>query len=92
VPERKPSDRKPPDWTRTGTVAGYAKYLREQSGALCVLVIRVGDAVLAADPGLAPTDAAQLIVEYLPHLAGDLDASRKEKRPAARLELGELHE
>jgi hypothetical protein len=28
------SARKPPDWTRMGTLAGYAKYLREQSGAL----------------------------------------------------------
>lgn len=86
------ADRKPPDWTRTGTVAGYAKYLREQSGALCVIVIRVSDSVLAADPDLAPTDAADLVVQYLPRLAGDLEAARKEKRPAARLELGDLHE
>lgn len=33
-------NRKPPDWTKTGTVEGYAEYLRKQSDALCVVVIR----------------------------------------------------
>jgi hypothetical protein len=36
------------DWTKTGTVAGYAEYLRKQSDALCVVVIRPFNSVLAA--------------------------------------------
>jgi hypothetical protein len=28
------------DWTRTGTVAGYAKYLRGKADALAVIVLR----------------------------------------------------
>lgn len=84
--------RKPPDWTRTGTVAGYAKYLREQSGALAVVVIRVNDAVLAADPGLTAADAAGLLVDYVPRLAADLEAARKEKRAGARMEMEPVRE
>ena len=80
------------DWTSVDTAAAMAEWLRAEAGALCVLVIRCDDAVLAADAGLAPADAAGLIEEYTPGLAADLAGARKEKRAAARVELGELHE
>lgn len=82
----------PPDWTKTGTVAGYAEYLRKQSDAICVLVIRPHDSVFAVDPRCAPTDAEQLVMDYLPRLAQQVEATRREKKQAARLELGVLVE
>jgi cysteine synthase len=78
----------PPDWTRTGTIAGYAEYLRKQGDAICVLVIRPHDSVFAVDPGCAPADAERLVTDYLPRLAGRVEQARREKKQAARLELG----
>ena len=79
--------RTPPDWTRTGTVAGYAEYLRKSSDAICVLVIRPHDSVFAVDPGCKPEDAEQLVKDYVPRLASGVEWARKEKKQAARLEL-----
>jgi cysteine synthase len=82
----------PPDWTRTGAVAGYAEYLRKSSDAICVLVIRPHDSVFAVDPDCAPSDAERLVIDYVPRLAERVEAARREKKQAARLELGPLHE
>lgn len=82
----------PPDWTRTGTVAGYAEYLRKSADAICVLVIRPHDSVFAVDPLCPPQDAERLVIDYVPHLAGRVEAARREKRQAARLELGRCPE
>jgi hypothetical protein len=57
-----------------------------------VVVIRVQDAVLTADPALAAGDAQDLIEGKIGQLAVDLEAARKEKRKAGRLQMGELHE
>jgi cysteine synthase len=81
-----------PDWTKTGTIAGYAEYLRGKSDALAVIVIRVNDSALAADPLLAPEDIRERVTSHLPGLILDLVEARKEKRKAARQQLGELHE
>lgn len=81
-----------PNWEKTGTVSGYAEWLRKKSGALAVVVVRRDDAVLAAAADLAPSDAREVIEARLADLAFDLEAARKEKRPAARLELGKLWE
>jgi hypothetical protein len=83
---------KAPDWTRTGTIVGYAEYLRKQSGALCVVVIRRDDAALVADPLLAPSDARELVDTRMVDLEFDLAAARREKRKGARVELGPLQE
>jgi hypothetical protein len=79
--------RTPPDWTKTGTVAGYAEYLRKRSDAICVLVIRTRDSVFAVDPRCAPADAQQLVEQYVPRLANRVDLARGEEKQA-RLELG----
>ena len=84
--------RTPPDWTKTGTVAGYAEYLRKQSDAICVLVIRPHDSVFAVDPLCAPADAEERVKEYVPRLAERVDLARKEKKQAARLELERVPE
>ena len=82
---------KGPDWTRTGTVTGYAKWLGEKSDAICVLVIRPGDSVFWVDPNCKPEDAQERVAEYLPRLTERVELARKEKKPAARLEW-ENHE
>jgi hypothetical protein len=86
------ANRKPPDWTRTGTVAGYADYIRKSADAICVLVIRPNDAVFSVDPKCTPADARWLVEEYVPSLAAGVDKTRKETGKPARLELGDLHE
>lgn len=84
--------RTPPDWTKTGTIAGYAEYLRKSGDAICVLVIRPNDSVFAVDPRCAPEDARGLVEQYIPRLAERVEQARREKKQAARLELGENRE
>jgi hypothetical protein len=78
------SNRVPPDWMKTGTVAGYAKYLCQKSDALLVIVVRPNDAVLAADPALAPKDAGEALMDRLPELLEDLAAKRKAAQADAK--------
>jgi len=80
--------RPPPDWTRTGTLVGFADSLRRNSDAICVLVIRPHDSVFSVDPRCKPEDAAERVLEYLPRLAGRVEETRRDKKQAARLELG----
>ncbi len=84
--------RKLRDWTKTGTVEGIAEWLCKQSDAICVLVIRPHDSVLAVDPKCAPADAEELINTYVPRLVGKVDLARREKKQAARLEMGPCQE
>ena len=84
--------KKNPEWGKTGTIVAYAEWLRSRSGALCVVVIRRDDAVLATDVALAPCDARELVETRMVGLVRDLDAARKEKRKAAREELGPITE
>lgn len=84
--------RKPLDWTKTGTVAAMSDWLRESSDAICVLVIRPHDSVFSVDPKCKPEDARDLVEMYVPRLAGRVEADRREKKQAARLELGENRE
>jgi hypothetical protein len=53
-----------------------------------VLVVRPHDSVFSVDPQCKPEDAEALAREYLPRLAGRVDQARREKKQAARLELG----
>ena len=76
------------DWSRTGTIVTYAEWLRKLSGALAVIVVRRDDAALAADPEIAPMDVKDLVCDRAERLADDLELARKEKRKAARVELG----
>jgi cysteine synthase len=89
------SNRPPPDWKRTGTVVGYADYLRKQSDAICVLVIRPHDSVLSVDERCSPEDAERLVLEYAPQLVSREKFARAEerkKKQAARLELERVPE
>lgn len=80
--------RKPLDWTKTGTVAAMSDWLLKSSDAICVLVIRPHDSVFAVDPQCKPEDARDLVEEYVPRLASQVEWARQEKKQAARLEHG----
>jgi len=84
--------RKPLDWTKTGTVGAMSDWLLTSSDAICVLVIRAHDSVFAVDARCAPSDAEELVKEYVPRLAARVEEARREKKQAARLELGDLRE
>jgi cysteine synthase len=81
--------RTPPDWTKTGTVSGYADYLRKQSDAICVLVIRPHDSVFSVDLKCPPAEAERLVTEYVPRLAERVEAARKEKKAAMLERIGD---
>jgi cysteine synthase len=74
------------DWTKTGTVEAMAQWLRSKSDALCVVVIRPFNSVMAADPLLAPADCGTRLDEELPGLLAELVKARLEKKKAARVE------
>lgn len=80
------------DWTKTGTVASMADWLRKKSGALAVIVVRVEDAVLSADAEIAPSDVERVVADKLLLLTKNLAAARLKKKHAARLDLGPLGE
>jgi len=77
--------RTPPDWTKTGTLTGYAESLRKQSGAVLVLVIRPHDSVLRVAPDCAPKEAQRLVELYLPRLAERVDLERRGEAKDTRL-------
>ena len=68
------------DLTSTHSLESGAEWLRAKAGALCAVVVRVNDSVLAADPGLAPGDEEEPVNRYMPKLARRLEAARGEKR------------
>ena len=53
-----------------------------------MLVIRPHDSVFAVDARCKPEDAEQLVKDYVPRLAAQVEQARIEKKKAARLELG----
>lgn len=80
------------DWEKTGTVEAMAGWLREKSDAICVVVIRPHDSVMAVDASCAAADAEQLVKDYVPLLASRVDAARREKKSAARVNLEPMEE
>lgn len=80
------------DLTKTGAVEAAAEWLRKESGAIAVVLVRRDDAVMAVSPDCAPLDARDLVKDRLIELAELVAWKRMEKRKTARLELGEMHE
>lgn len=83
---------KGPDWTKTGTIVAYAEWLRAKSDAFAVIVLRLNDGALAAQPDIPPRDVQALVEEHLPSLVEDLAVARREKRKGARVELEPVRE
>ena len=53
------------DLTSTNSLEAAAGYLRKNSGAVLVLVVRAGDAVVVVDDGVEPGDVAGVIERCL---------------------------
>ncbi|HVW78539.1 MAG TPA: hypothetical protein VHB45_13065 [Alloacidobacterium sp.] len=73
-------------WERTGSIVAYTDWLRKESGALAVIVMRAGDGALSVDDAIAPKDVEDMMLAHLQPLVEDLAQARQEKRgKAARL-------
>jgi hypothetical protein len=64
--------------TKASAVAGLAEWMRKGSGALMVVVVRVDDLAIAADPQLAPRDTVTLLEDRMPEIHAQLQAARVE--------------
>lgn len=80
------------DLSSTHALEAAAEWLRRRSGALAVVVVRVGDAVLSADAALAPRDAYGMVCGQMGALREGLESARRQKRTAAGVYLDGLHE
>lgn len=79
--------RPPADWTKTGTVVGYAKWLRKSADAICVVVICPNRNVFEVDPACAPHDAQRLVEDRIGDLAIAVDRMRRGLSKDGRVEL-----
>ena len=68
------------DWARTGTIVAMADWLRRESGALAVIVMRGQDGALAVDEAIAPRDVEAMMCAHLTPLVEDLGRAREEMR------------
>jgi hypothetical protein len=69
------------DLTSTHSLEAYGEYVRKAADALIVVIIRPGDAVLAADPLIDVLDIHDRLWEKdVPALLGSLRRSRDEER------------
>ena len=71
------------DLTSNNALQAAAKWLLEKSGALLVVIIRVDDLAIAADPGCAPRESQNLIEDRLPELHERLERERVAARELA---------
>lgn len=88
---------KPPrDWTRTGTIVAMADWLRRESGALAVIVMRPQDGALSMDDAIAPKDVEGMMCVHLEPLVEDLRKNRdqgsgnRDQKNVARVRWEEL--
>lgn len=72
------------DMTSLSAVQGLAEWMRKGSGALFVLVVRVDDLAIAADPLLKPEDTMHLVDDRKEEMHALLAMLRREAR--AKLE------
>lgn len=84
--------RTPPDWTKTGTVVGFADHLRKQSDAICVVVICPNRSVFSVDPACSPRDAQRLVEDRIGDLAVAVDRMRRGVSKDGRVELPPVEE
>jgi hypothetical protein len=81
------------DLTSTNSLQGAAKWLLKLAGgsALVVIVVRVDDLAIAADPLVSPRDTLGLLADRYPELHDTLQAERVkelEKRDRQRAKGG----
>lgn len=75
------------DMTSLSAVQGLAEWMRKGSGALFVLVVRVDDLAIAADPLLKPEDTMHLVDDRKEEMHALLAKFRDEARAKAQKKL-----
>ena len=71
------------DLTSNNALQAAAKWLLGKSGALLVVIIRVDDLAIAADPGCAPRESQNLIEDRMAELHDRLERERQAARELA---------
>lgn len=67
-------------WEKTGSIVAYADWLRKESGALAVIVMRAEDGALSVDGDIAAKDVQDMMLSHLQPLVEDLKRARAEDR------------
>lgn len=73
-------ERKKWDLTSRRSLAAAAEWLRKNSDAIAVIVVRGEDTVMAVHEDAAPHDAVETVRELLPAMAEEVNQERREKR------------
>ena len=73
------------DWdlASSNALQAAAVWLLKKAGALLVVIVRIDDLAIAADPQLAPRDSQNLLEDRMPDLHERLEAERQEARAKA---------
>lgn len=71
------------DLTSTSALQSAATWLLKKAGAMLVVIVRVDDLAISADPQLAPRDSAHLLEDRMPEIHSILQAEREEARAKA---------
>lgn len=74
------AEKKKWDLTSTHSLQGAAGWIRKNSGARLVLVIRAQDVACSVDEGLEPLDAIQTVRDELPQLLQHLIDQRAQRK------------
>jgi hypothetical protein len=77
------------DWelTSNGALQAAAAWLLKKSGALLVVIVRVDDLAIAADPLCAPRESQRLLEDRMPELHERLERERQLARELADRKL-----
>lgn len=71
------------DLTSVNALQSAAVWMLKKAGALMVVVIRVDDLAVSADPMLAPRDSQALLEDRMPQIHETLQREREEARALA---------
>lgn len=71
------------DLTSVNALQAAAAWMLKKAGALLVVVVRVDDLAISADPQLAPRDSLHLLEDRMPELHSVLQREREEARAKA---------
>jgi hypothetical protein len=71
------------DLTSLHSLEGAAEWIRKNSGALLVLVVRAEDIAFAVDAQIAPADAREMVELVMPDVQHRLEQQRMAARDLA---------
>jgi hypothetical protein len=78
------ADKRQWDLTSTHSLEGAAEWIRKQSSALLVLVVRPADVAFAVDPAIRLLDALTMVEVAMPELEKSVTEQRARKARGER--------